>query len=75
MYRRGTDSQTDGLTDGRTDIFFQYVQAKRGFATSRLHSDEDGSSTNILVLTLWCRESYIKKGGGRSAGYGLIERF
>ena len=25
-----------------------YIQAERGFATSRLHSDEDGISTNII---------------------------
>ena len=38
---------------------------------------EDGISTKNLVLNiLWCRVgNYIEKGGERSAGYGLIERF
>ena len=38
---------------------------------------EDGISTKNLVLNiLWCRAgNYIEKGGERSAGYGLIERF
>ena len=38
---------------------------------------EDGISTNNLVLNiLWCRVgNYIEKGGERSTGYGLIERF
>ncbi len=38
---------------------------------------EDGISTKNLVLNiLWCRVgNYIEKGGERSAGHGLIERF
>jgi len=64
-----------GSAANLTNVLFLRKQADRGFATLQLHSDEDGISTNNLVLTLWCRESYIKKRGDRSAGYGLIERF
>jgi hypothetical protein len=47
-------------------IFF-IRQADRGFATSRLCTDEDGT---ILVHILHGSDWYIKKGGERSAGYG-----
>ena len=47
----------------------------RGASPGR--DNEDGISTKNLVLNiLWCRVgNYIEKGGERSAGYGLIERF
>ena len=54
------------------DWFFLTKQADRGFATSRFHSDEDGTIlAHILHGSNWC----IKKGGERSAGSGLNERF
>jgi hypothetical protein len=48
-------------------LYWLLVQADRGFATSRLSTDEDGT---ILVHTLHSSDWYIKKGGERSAGYG-----
>jgi hypothetical protein len=45
-----------------------------GFATSQLCTDEDGTSTNNLVL-YYGTECYIEKGGERSAGYGLKGNF
>jgi hypothetical protein len=59
-------------TDRQTHFTSFRVQADRGFATSRLRSDEDGT---ILEHILHGSDWYIKKGGERSAGSGLNERF
>jgi len=54
--------------------FFIYKPVLRGFARSRLFTDEDGTTNNLSTLTLHSMEWYIKKGGEHSTGYGLKEK-
>ena len=65
-----------GRTDGHTLILFR-VQADRGFAMSRFVVKRMvlvQIEYNLKLTLSWCRDN-IKKGGERSAGYGLNERF
>ena len=70
--KRGTKVINFSFGKGRKTL---YSYKPRGASPRRDY--EDGINTKNLVLNiLWCRVgNYIKKGGERSAGYGLIERF
>jgi len=61
-----------------TSTFEVYFSTDKPIGASPGRDYEDGISTKNLVLNiLWCRAGnyHIEKGGERSAGYGLIERF
>ncbi len=66
MYVRGNSIGTDG-PDGpdRTDRTpfksFKTLQADRGFARSRLCTDEDGTTNNLVLYMV--RNDTSKKGG------------
>ncbi len=55
----------------KSKSFFD-IQADRGFARSRLCTDEDGTTNNVVLYMV---RNVHKKGGGRSAGYGIKEVF
>ena len=61
-----------GFSGGEKKITFFFFgrQADRGFARSRLCTDEDGTTNNLVLYMVGM---YIKKGVGRSAGYGIKE--
>ena len=74
MYLRGnsigTDDDDDGRRRRRHTLNLFSIQADRGFATSRLRSDEDGISTNRIIyssITLsWCVGNDTSKKGGNA---------
>ncbi len=47
-------------------------QANRGFARLQLCTNEDGNTNNLVLYMV--RNLKHKKGGERSAGYGLKEK-
>jgi len=54
----------------------EFISLDKPVGASPRHNYEDGISMNNFVLTIFYGVgNYIEKGGERSAGYGLIERF
>ncbi len=74
----GAHGRTPGVRQAyvrrKKKITITLINKPRGASPRRNY--EDGISTNNLVLTIFYGVgNYIKKGGERSTGYGLIERF